>query len=134
MAEKDSMSLCSHPWLFLTPRTEAQTEAAIQEGCRRPPSLLRKESHHPPFVRKLLHCWPSESQGKLPRDKRREVRIHLTSRVNSSRDLPHLSPGWPVPLLGTVTGPLPAPTFPLSLYLFIHASSPHICAGLRTSA
>lgn len=85
------MSLCSHPWLFLTPRTEALTEATIKERCCRPPSLLRKESHHPPFVHKLLHCWPSESQGKLPRDRRREVRIHLPFRVNSSKGLPHLS-------------------------------------------
>lgn len=64
MAEKDSVSLRSHPQLFLTPRTEAQADTQVQKGSSGPPSLLGRGSHHPPTIAKLLHCWPSESQGK----------------------------------------------------------------------
>ena len=123
------MSLHSHLWLFLTPRTEAQAEAEIRKGCGGPPSLLRegKPPHtvrcppsHPPT---MLHRWPSEGQGKLPRDRGK----FLTSHVN---------PSTAPPFLGTTTDPLPVPIPPhpvsCSVMHPVHIHMPGLVLVLRT--
>lgn len=101
------MSLGCHPWLFLTPRTEAQAEVEMQKGCHGPPSLLW-EGRPPPALRPQVAPLLAEQESRQASDGQEQV-PHLASWANSSAALCPLSPGWPEPLLGTTTDTPPVP-------------------------
>lgn len=61
LVAEDSMSLHSHPWLFLTSRTEAQAEAEIEKGH---PVARGRGGDQPPTIPKRLVVGQVRGKGR----------------------------------------------------------------------
>lgn len=113
MAEKDSVSLRSHPQLFLTPRTEAQADTQVQKGSSGPPSLLgRGTTTLPPSPscstagQVRVKAKAAEGQGRVP---------HLPREFLHGSTLP-CATADPLP------APLPPP--PVSVHSCVQSTRP----------